>query len=236
MPQIVSEPTTHLSPAANARHMVRCSLKGALATLDVATSAPYTSMILLATDISGCPLTLISTLARHTRNLAANPISSLMIDLSNAAGDAQSGGRITLAGRFLPVAADTAKVRFLARHPEAAGYAEFADFAFFRLEMASAHLIEGFGRIVTLPAKDLLPPGLNDADAFARREPAALADLRNRCARFATMICGLDSEGVDLRFADRSDRLSFQRPAENIEAAVAAAVDCLANAPLSTNR
>jgi len=42
------------------------------------------------------------------------------------------------------------KRRFLARHPEAAFYADFPNFAFWRLEAEGAHYIGGFGRIVDL--------------------------------------------------------------------------------------
>ena len=222
---------TAAEPAISARHMVRRGLKGALATVDAATGAPYSSMILLATDIGGAPLTLISTLARHTRNLAANPVASLMIDLSNAAGDAESGGRITLAGRLTPVAKEVAKVRFLARHPASAGYADFADFAFYRLEIDTAHMIEGFGRIVTLPAAALAPPPFEPAN-FADQEPYALVEIRRRWPH----VSGLDPEGADLRYESQSDRLRFPHTVTTVEAAARAAANCLVAASLNTGQ
>jgi heme iron utilization protein len=211
------------TPAA-ARRMVRSALKAALATADFETGAPYASMILLATDAGGAPVTLISTLARHTRNLHANPVASLMIDMSNAAGDADSGGRITLTGHFAMTTASAVRTRFLARHPAAAGYADFGDFAFYRLAITSAHLIECFGRIILLPGTALRAPAHDEAD-FATGEHTALADLRHRWPA----VSGLDPEGVDLRYPGRSGRMTFEVAAPTAAEAHAAAAKCLAN-------
>jgi Pyridoxamine 5'-phosphate oxidase len=217
--------STALESAAHAaRQMIRRGLKGALATRDAATGAPYTSMVLLATELFGAPLTLISTLARHTRNLAASADASLLIDVSNAAGDAESGGRISLMGQFNQVDPQHARVRFLDRHPAATGYADFADFAFYRFEITSGHFIEGFGRIVPL-ARETLKLGPDEFAGFAGPGlERAVADLQKRWP----FISGLDPEGVDLRFAGRSDRLAFPVTAISAEAARDAAANCLA--------
>lgn len=208
-----------------ARRMIRCGLKGALATQEAATGTPYASMVLLATDAGCAPITLISTLARHTRNLVTEPAASLLIDLSNVAGDADSGGRISLLGRFERVDASAAKARFLARHPAAMGYAEFADFGFFRFAALSAHMIEGFGRIVPLSSADLAAPaviawGSPDAEALA------LADLKQRWPA----VTGLDADGVDLRRGARVDRLDFETLIADPGQAIDAARRCLGSA------
>jgi hypothetical protein len=44
---------------------------------------------------------------------------------------------------------------YLSRHPSAAGYAGFADFGWWRLQIDEAHLVQGFGRIATLKATQL---------------------------------------------------------------------------------
>ena len=44
--------------------------------------------------------------------------------------------------------------RFLARHPEAAVYADFPDFGFWTLKVEGAHYIGGFGRIFDLAPDD----------------------------------------------------------------------------------
>ncbi len=222
---------TAAATAASARHMVRRGLKGGLSTTDAATGAPYGSMVLLATDIGGAPLTLISTLARHTKNLLAQSAASLMIDLSNAAGDAESGGRITLMGTFAAVPSDQAqslvRARFLARHPAAATYADFADFAFYRFDIASAHMIEGFGRIVPLAGAALSPPP-HDAPDFVASEARYLADLRQHWPA----VSGLDAEGVDLRSEGGSGRHNFSSPVNTAEAAFHAASKYLSGSGL----
>ena len=63
-----------------ARLMARKALKGALATTDTDTGGPYASMILLATTVDGSPITLISGLARHTRNLIRSSAASILVD------------------------------------------------------------------------------------------------------------------------------------------------------------
>jgi hypothetical protein len=45
--------------------------------LDTPSGAPYASLITLATDLGGSPIFLISTLARHTRNLANDPRAAI---------------------------------------------------------------------------------------------------------------------------------------------------------------
>jgi heme iron utilization protein len=214
--------------AASARAMIRQGLKGALATQDAVTGAPYASMILLATDHAGRPLTLISTLARHTRNLAAKTTASLLIDASNASGDAESGGRITLMGNFVSGPPEAARARFLARHPMAETYAGFGDFAFYQFEVESAHFIEGFGRIVPLKADALVPPP-HDAASFEAGEAAAVCTLRNRWPA----VSGLDCEGVDLRSNAGSKRLLFTTPVNSLQDALDAATQCLAASALS---
>jgi heme iron utilization protein len=182
----------------------------------------WTLQLVHPTDTGGAPVTLISTLARHTKNLMAAPAASLMIDLSNTAGDAESGGRITLMGCFTAVPPDGVRERFLARHPTSSTYADFADFTFYRFEIASAHMIEGFGRIVPLAAAALRPPPYEAKD-FADTEARYLADLRQRWPA----VSGLDAEGVDVRTECRSERHAFASAVTTAEAAYRAAANCL---------
>jgi len=144
--------------AADARGLVRRAFKGSLATIDSTNSYPYASLITLATDASGVPSFLISTLARHTRNLAKDRRASVLIDATGALADPLQGARLTLYGLAEKTAEEGVRRRFLARHPEAAFYADFPDFAFFRLVVEGSHYIGGFGRIFDLAPGDLLVP------------------------------------------------------------------------------
>ena len=194
----------HHPAATAARNMVRGALKGSLATLDAVTGTPYASMILLATTPDGQPYTVMSGLARHTRNVSNCDAASILIDTSNAAGDATSGGRITLLGRLLVDPSAQYKRRFLARHQAAVDYVDFSDFAFYTLEIASAHLIEGFGRIVTLPRDSIVLP-TEIALAIGECEGAALTRLKSQ---WPTVV-GLDCEGIDIIQSGCPTRLDF---------------------------
>ncbi|ODR95605.1 hypothetical protein AUC70_01525 [Methyloceanibacter stevinii] len=125
--------------AAEARSLVRLSTKGTLATLEAPSGAPYASLITLATEVDGSPIFLISTLARHTRNLVADPRAAILLDGTGlggpGGGDPLQGARLTLSGRAERTDDPAARRRFLARQAQAAFYADFPDFSFWRLEI-----------------------------------------------------------------------------------------------------
>ena len=209
-------------PAPAARRLVRRGLKASLATLDRATGHPYASLILVATEPDGTPVFLISRLALHTRNLEKDPRASLLFDGIDGLGDPLAGGRVTLMGSARPSASPTALRRFLARHPSAEGYAGFADFSIYALEIASGHYIGGFGRIVDLqPAA--LQIGTADASALLEAEPDIVthmnSDHADAVALYATQIdgsppgdwrmCGIDPEGADLLHRTNAARIDF---------------------------
>ena len=72
--------------AASARRLMRLARTGALATLE-AGGAPLTTLIGVASDWDGAPLMLMSTLSRHTRNLARDPRASLLLTGRTERGD-----------------------------------------------------------------------------------------------------------------------------------------------------
>ena len=66
--------------------------------------------------------------------------------------------RISIMGRATRLARgeDAAEREvFLDRHPSAAMYADFDDFAFFRVQIEEGHLVAGFGRIETVLVDEL---------------------------------------------------------------------------------
>ncbi len=138
-----------------ARALMQAVLKGSLATLDRASGAPYVSMVNLAADHDCSPLLLLSDLARHTANLASDARASLLLDQTDSHGDPATGARLTLLGRMARTTDPAVRQRYLSRLPAAAQYADFGDFAFWRLEIESGHFIGGFGRIQTLARADL---------------------------------------------------------------------------------
>ena len=209
-------------PAHAARRLTRTALKGALGTLDRETGHPYASLILLATEPSGAPIFLISRLALHTRNIEQDPRASILIDGTGGLGDPLTGGRLTLTGLARPSASPTALRRFLARHPSAEGYARFADFSVYGLEVARGHYIGGFGRIVDLPPA-ALSTDVADARALIEAEPDIVAHMNSDHADAVTLyatelagcpagewrMAGLDPDGADLLHCTSAARIDF---------------------------
>jgi putative heme iron utilization protein len=110
---------------------------------------PFGSLVAMAFDARGRPVLLLSALAEHTANLAADSRASILVHAPSA-GDPLAAGRMTLLGpcaRLPEAEAGPARALFLARHPEAAGYASFKDFALYRLEPVAVRYVGGFGRM-----------------------------------------------------------------------------------------
>lgn len=141
-------------PAARVARRVICEANVAgLATVE-ADGGPYASLVAVAGDAQGQPLLLISSLARHTRNLSTDLRVSLLFT-APAGVDPLNSARVSVVGQLEPVSAQEVRDTYLARHPYAKGYSTFPDFSFHRMRMREAHLVEGFGRIVTLPGEEV---------------------------------------------------------------------------------
>lgn len=135
--------------------MIGRAKKAALASKDRENGAPHASLVQMAACGDGRPIILVSGLAVHTRNLLADPQASLLIDETDAAGDPVAGARVSLSGSFSADVPTDGRGRYLAQHPGAAQFVDFGDFQFLVLNIVSAHLIQGFGRIVTLPGREV---------------------------------------------------------------------------------
>ena len=188
---------------------------GALATIDRNTGHPFASLVNVATDVDASPLILVSRLATHTANLENDGRASLLLS-SGGRGDPLAHPRLTVLGTFAPVARDhrdepRLRRRFLARHPKSELYAGFADFSFWRLTIASAHLNAGFARAADLKAADLMTD-ISGAENLIAAEESALAHMNEDHAEairlYATKLLGaedgawrltgLDPDGLDL--------------------------------------
>ena len=117
---------------------------------------PFASLVLAAFDTDGTPLLLMSDLAEHAKNIEAEPRVSLLFDGTAGLADPLTGPRVTVLAVAKRSDEPERLRRFLARHPSAGLYAEFRDFHLYRLEVARAHLVAGFGRIHWIEAPELL--------------------------------------------------------------------------------
>ena len=210
------------SPVAAARRILRLAATGALATLD-AGGAPFASLVTTATTAAGEPILLLSRLAMHTKNLGRDPRASLLLIAPRGeGGDPLAGARLSVSGEVVGDDSPATRRRFLARHEEAAAYAGFADFAFYRLAVREAHLVAGFGRIVDITAADLLVD-CDDAAGLIDVEESAVAHMNadhgEALKLYATRLCsmadgawiatGVDPDGLDLRAGAVRARLDF---------------------------
>jgi putative heme iron utilization protein len=211
-----------------ARNLLRRARTGTLASLNAEGGTPYASLVNVATDIEGQPLILVSTLAWHTRNLLADGRASLMVAEPPASGDALTGPRVTVMGRFVPSESEQVRRRYLARHPQAALYASFGDFGFWRMEPELAHAVAGFGRIETLNVNEVFP----SAPDMAELEAGAIAHMNEDHAdavrRYATRLLGasegdwkiaaIDPDGAEITTDEEVLRLTFPEPVYHADA------------------
>jgi putative heme iron utilization protein len=205
------KPETAFDARLAAKKLLREGRSGALATVMPGSGDPYCSLVNVATESSGAPLLLLSTLALHTKNALADARVSLMLD-ERKDGDPLEGARVMLMGTLVSTADSTARTSYLRRHPEAEMFADFGDFAFYRMEVARAHLVAGFGRIVDLTAQDILTD-ISDAKVLLEAQDDAIAhmnaDHAAACRLYATKLLaapdgdwacvGIDPEGIELQ-------------------------------------
>jgi putative heme iron utilization protein len=215
------QPQASFDPKVAAKKLLREARTGALATLMVDSGGPYCSLINVATAADGAPLLLISQLAVHTRNILADPRVSIMLD-ERKAGDPLEGARIMLMGSVVATDEPEASRRYLDRHPSAAGFARFKDFAFYRMDIDAAHLVAGFGRIVDLKPEEILVD-LRGAESLVAAESEICAHMNNDHAEavrlYATQLLsapggewrcvGCDPEGLELQRDLTALRLPF---------------------------
>ena len=219
----------HAEAVADVKRLMRLARTGALATLEAMGGAPLTTLLGVASDFDGAPLFLMSTLSRHTRNVASDPRASLLLTGRHERGDPLSQPRVTLSGRVERCAEQRAKLRYLRRNPKAGLYAGFADFALYRLQIEDVHFNGGFGRAAPLTAAEVLSPRQGET-ALVDAEEGLLAEVNglgqpalarlagHNTLRPAWRAIGLDAEGLDLAAGGRAGRAQFAAPAHDPKA------------------
>jgi hypothetical protein len=204
------------------RQLLRRARTCSLSTLSQGDGTPYGSLANIASDVSGRPLILISRLAWHTQNLEADARGSVLAGELPAKGDALVGPRVTVLGRFERVEDGNLRRRYLARHPQAALYADFPDFSFWRLSPSAIHGVAGFGRIETLTPDEVFPA----AAEMEALEMSAIEHMNHDHAEaihlYATKILkappgpwrvlAIDPDGADIGLHEQSLRMEFHTP------------------------
>ena len=208
-----------------ARELLRTARSGALATLGT-DGSPAASLVLVATAMDGTPLTLVSSLSSHARNLNHDPRASLLLSRAGK-GDPLAHPRLAVQvmARWLDRDSEEGarvRQRILRRHPKSELYIDFADFSLVSLTVQRASLNGGFGRAYELAPEDLvtdmtLSPGMSAIEA------EVLAHMNNDHADsivlYATRLLGaedgpwrmtgIDPDGCDLVCNETALRLPF---------------------------
>lgn len=215
-----------------ARRLIRAGRSATLATAQA--GQPFASLVTPATAPDLSPLMLLSSLSEHTRHLQADPRCALMVAGAPTGLNPQTAPRVTVTGMAEQVPADQVaglKARWLAVHPYAALYADFGDFALWRVRIGGALLVGGFGRAVRLKASALAPD-----EAAVAAVAAAAADIighvnqdhPDAVAAIATGLLGgapgpwrlvaVDPDGCDISDGEASRRLAFPAPVGDSDA------------------
>lgn len=211
--------------------LIHTARHGALAVHGGETGHPGVSRVQLSTDSDGSPVTLVSFLSPHAQAMVDHPKAALLVG-EPGKGDPLAHARISLfveAEKIDRASPDHARLRarHIARHPKAELYADFGDFAFFRLKITGASLNGGFGKAYNLTADDLAMTG--DTAGMAAMEASAVAhmnaDHSEANTLYATRLAGardgrwslatLDPQGMTLVDGDQVARVWFDEPLDD---------------------
>ena len=211
-------------PAAAVRRLLRAERQAVLSTLSRRHhGAPFASLAPYALSRRGEPILLLASIAQHTRNIAADSRTCLLVQDRRAGADPQAGARATLIGRVHRVAPrerEDARARYLASHPQADGYFGQHDFALYVHEIDEVRYIGGFGvlgwvpgrAVVVDPASDRVAPHAADILEHVNDDHAEALALLCRWRGFpgdGARLVGVDEDGIDV-FAPLAGRVRFQ--------------------------
>jgi len=212
------------------RRLMRPHAHAALATTLAGDAGgfPYASLVAVACDTDASPLLLLSDLAQHRRNIAADPRISLLFDGEGGRHreglDPLAEPRLSLLGEAVRCDDPQRLARFTARHPSAVAYAGFGDFHLYRVTIGRGHLVAGFGRISWIGPAELRFAA--NAHALVAAETEIVAHMNQDHAdavalfarrllhrpSFGWQMTGIDPEGIDLRRDSETARLDFPAP------------------------
>ena len=201
------------SHAERARTLVAGIATGTLCTVALEPAGyPYGSFVTVAFE-DGDPVFLISGLAEHTRNLARDSRASLLVAESGSA-DPLANSRVTLLGPCARVedGGGGARAAFLAAHPNAAYYADFRDFAFWKLRVEYVRYIGGYGRMSWISEAEWRAA---EPDPLGAAAAGIVAHMNADHADSLLLYCRVFSKGTGIRSAEMTgvDRYGFEMSA-----------------------
>lgn len=206
------------TPAWAARRLLRAARVGSLASS--LQGQPFASMVTPATAPDLAVLLLLSDLSEHTRHLRAEPRCSLLVWGEAESANPQTAPRVTVTGLAERIEEPTLKARYVALHPYASLYADFGDFALWRIRPLGGLFVGGFARAARLRTADLTPDPAAVA-AVAAAEAGIMAHCNADHADAMAAIAGggaawsmvaVDVDGCDLAVGERVRRVPWSAP------------------------
>ena len=210
----------------SARELLAGSYRGVLATHSLECPGhPFGSLLPYSLHRDGCPLILVSHLAKHTRNLVADPRCSLTIAEQHE-GDTQKLTRLSCLADASPLTGidRRAAERHFRLFPESRGYYQELNFHFYSLQPVRFYCVAGFGAARWIGVDRLL---VKNPFSY-KEEEELLSEINTRFGsrlqqrlvhRIASngplLAVGLDATGLDLRQDDRMLRLSLPASTSN---------------------
>ena len=226
-----------------ARKFLRSTRSGILSTHSTRHEGyPFGSVAPFVLDHHCQPIILISNIAEHTKNIAANPKVSLLVFAG--AEDLQANARLTLLGEAVKIYKDDIdlRARYLRYLPQAASYFDMHDFSFYRIHIHQARYIGGFGKMSWLSEADLFGGITDSVSVLASQETAIIEhmnadhteNLLNYCKHFHHIdaehahMLGIDCDGFDVsaRIGNTTTilRFDFEQPVHDAQSARTALV------------
>jgi heme iron utilization protein len=206
------------APEWETRKLLRAARVGTLASS--ADGQPFASLVTPACAADLAILLLLSDLSEHTRHLRADARCSVLVVGVAESANPQTAPRVTVTGLAEPTADPALKARYLAVHPYAAMYADFADFSVWRVRPLGGLYVGGFARATRLRAADLAPVDAAVAAVEAAAEgimshcnadhPDALAVVAGSLG--AWRMVDVDVDGCDLADGERVIRVHWSAP------------------------
>ena len=201
-----------------ARCLFRAAAASTLATQG--DGQPFASLVTHTMAGDGALLLWLSTLSQHTRQLMVEPRCALMAQGTATSPNPQTAPRATFTGIAEQIDDAGLKARWLARHPYAALYADFGDFALWRIAPQSGLLVGGFAAAHRLRRDDITPDptavaalGAAEADIIAHvnaDHADTLALLSGHDA--AWRMTAVDTDGFEMAAGETVQRHPFPAP------------------------
>jgi heme iron utilization protein len=229
-----------MSLAIEAKQFLRSTRSGVLSSFSAKFEGyPFGSVMPFVLGHDCQPIVLISSIAEHTKNIIANPKVSLLVFAG--AEDLHANGRLTLIGEAEQLDKNDADLmaRYCRYFPESTGYLAMHDFQFYRIHIAQARYIAGFGKMSWIAGEEIVDVN-QSVNTIAQLETSMIehmnADhiesMQLYCQHFHQVkpetvhLVGVDSDGFDMEAVIKDDikmlRVNFESPIVDANSARAA--------------